>query len=326
MIIRNSFTLVVLALLSFNISPMFAQESFNPLRSEYMGQEATQNPEIFVPGKISTGYNEGCSLFYRGALSFLWRTNRIGEYSLLLLEDRKGRWQPPKEVRFFDDDSQVWDFTLAPSGDRIYFTSNKEVPGAKESNIWSIKLVGDDWRNPELLGKAVNTDWFDGYPSITKAGDLYFFRVDPNDHSDCRLYVAPADGKGSLRPAVRLSFPAKGPSRDYDPFVSADGTYLIFSSNRPEGFGEGDLYISFRKSSGEWGKAINLGPKVNSAQEDNRASITSDGRYFFFTSTRENTPKLPPGVPPARSMPGKGSRDIYWMTTDFIEELRKKSP
>jgi len=80
--------------------------------------------------------------------------------------------------------------------------------------------------------------------------------------------------------------------------------------------------VSFRGDDGAWGPPRNLGPEVNSSAEENRPSVTLDGRYFFFTSNRASEVELPPGMPPARSMPGNGSRDIYWMTAGFLEDLK----
>jgi hypothetical protein len=300
-----------------------AQESFHPLRSSYMGQEGNRNPEIFLPGKISTGYEEGCSLFFREARSFLWRTNRLGRYALLLLEDREDRWQPPQEVKFFPDDSQVWDFTIGPSGDQIYFTSNKKTT-SHGSNIWRIRLISGKWQQPEILGNEVNSNWHDSYPSISREGELYFFRRNPENPNQCDLYRSNQRGEGFTR-AIRMKKPVNSSSLEYDPFIGPDGSYLIFCSRRLGGRGKGDLYISFRNSAGNWDQPIHLGSDINSRGEENRPSVTIDGRYFFFTSTRLKEPKLPPGMPPAQSMPGKGSRDIYWLKADLIERLREKT-
>lgn len=114
-----------------------------------------------------------------------------------------------------------------------------------------------------------------------------------------------------------------GESLDYDPFVAPDGTYLIFSSHRAGGYGESDLYISYKREGDGWNDPINLGPQVNSSAEENCPSVTLDGRYFFFTSNRNREANLLRGVPPATSMSGSGSRDIYWMKADPIDEFRK---
>lgn len=318
---RISFILPGLVCLFLAGPFFFGQDRFNPLKGPYLGQTAVETPEIFLPGKISTGYDEGCSLFYRDALSFLWRTNRAGEFSLFLLEDREGRWQPPKTIKVFNDHSKVWDFTLDPSGDRIYFTSDRQA-GTTGSNIWTIQLTGDEWQNPEMLDKSINSDWNDGYPSINRSGEIFFFRRDRENPSDCDIWSASSTADGFTE-AARLPDPINTPFLEYDPFISPDGLFLIFVSNREGGVGKGDLYISFRNPGGEWSEPQNLGPEINSSEEDNRPSITTDGKYFFFTSQRIGVTKLPPGVPPARSMPGNGSLDIYWMKADFIGNMNQ---
>jgi len=297
------------------------QETFRPLRGPYMGQEAALAPEIFLPGKISSGADEGCSIFYGEARSFLWRTDRSRDVLLMLLEDRDGRWQPPRPVGLFEDGSDVQNFTLAPSGDLIYATSEKKVSGAGGSNIWAVQFEAGEWQEPHLLSPSVNSDWNEVYASATRDGDLYFSRSNPADIDEVDLYYA-ASKNGSLETAVRLRSPLNSPSPDYDPFIAADGSYLIFSSRRLGGHGEGDLYISYRQEDGNWRAPHNLGPGINSSAEERNPSVTSDGLYFFFTSNRIEEPRLPPGVPPARSMPGNGSRDIYWIKAGFIESGR----
>lgn len=285
-----------------------------------MGQEAGEEPMIFVPGKISTGLDEGCSVFLPGARSFLWRVDR-SESVLLLLEDVEGRWQPPRSLSLVDGRGDVWDFTLAPDGADLYFTSDAPVAEGARANLWVVGLDAGEWGEARPLGAPVNTDRHESYPSVDRDGVLYFFRRHPENRSECDLYAAHRDEDGFAAP-VRLPAPVNSDSLDYDPFIAADGSFLIFSSRRPGGHGEGDLYVSFRGPDGSWGEPVNLGPQVNSPAEENRPSVTLDGKYFFFTSDRKTEVRLPPGVPPASSMPGQGSRDIYWMKAGFIRKLR----
>ena len=72
----------------------FGSEGFQPLRGPYMGKEAGDTPSLFLPGKISSGHDEGCSVFFPGARSYLWRVRRGDDSLLLLLEDRTA---PPLE-------------------------------------------------------------------------------------------------------------------------------------------------------------------------------------------------------------------------------------
>ncbi|MBY0507822.1 MAG: hypothetical protein K2X03_28170 [Bryobacteraceae bacterium] len=62
---------------------------------------------------------------------------------------------------------------------------------------------------------------------------------------------------------------------------------LYFSSNRPGGLGNQDIYVTRRASlDSPWGASVNLGPNVNSTDRDNSVSISRDGHWLIFGSAR----------------------------------------
>ena len=61
---------------------------------------------------------------------------------------------------------------------------------------------------------------------------------------------------------------------------------MIFTSNRPGGYGFNDLYISVYNDNESWSDPINLGTIINSDFEDTYPLITFDGQYFFFTTQK----------------------------------------
>jgi Tol biopolymer transport system component len=84
------------------------------------------------------------------------------------------------------------------------------------------------------------------------------------------------------------------------PRISSDGLSLYFSSARPSGYGDNDIWVAKRTSTKDaWEPAINLGSNVNSSDMDLWPSISSDGLTLYFYSTRDG---------------GYGSGDI-WKTT-----------
>lgn len=89
------------------------------------------------------------------------------------------------------------------------------------------------------------------------------------------------------------------------PFIAPDESYLIWDSEREGGYGESDLYISFRLEDGSWGAAINLGDGINSELDDAFGTVTPDGKYLFFY--RDMSP---------------GNLDIFWADAQVIETLR----
>lgn len=97
------------------------------------------------------------------------------------------------------------------------------------------------------------------------------------------------------------------------PFIAPDESYLIWDSEREEGYGKSDNYISFRQQDGSWGSAINMGDKINSELVENGARLTPDGKYFLFRRSEEKV---------------KEDGSTYWETKDYwvdakiIEQLR----
>ena len=82
-------------------------------------------------------------------------------------------------------------------------------------------------------------------------------------------------------------FPYNNPAYSVGhPAVTESGDTLIFSSDRPGGFGETDLYYSIRKN-GKWGFPINLGPNINTSEKEEFAFLTDhhfNGQFLIFAS------------------------------------------
>ncbi len=70
--------------------------------------------------------------------------------------------------------------------------------------------------------------------------------------------------------------------------LSADGNVLFFASERPGGFGGKDIYRCIKLPNGKWSKALNMGPIINTENDEDGGFIHPDGQTFFFAS---NGPK-----------------------------------
>lgn len=121
---------------------------------------------------------------------------------------------------------------------------------------------------------------------------LWFSRDRPGGAGDYDLWIARrgAAGWGAAEPV-----PFNTPGRDFDPAFSADGRTVFFCSDRPGGSGGDDLYrVSFDGL--DFGAPGNLGPTVNSADDEFAPMPARDGRRLLFSSDR-------PG--------GAGGHDLY---------------
>ncbi|GAA4886684.1 hypothetical protein GCM10023311_07540 [Flaviramulus aquimarinus] len=88
------------------------------------------------------------------------------------------------------------------------------------------------------------------------------------------------------------------------PFIASDESYIIWDSEREGGYGDGDMYISFKQADGTWGAAINFGDKINTDGEDGGGYVTPDGKYLSY---------CPRCKPPY---------DRMWVDAKIIETLR----
>jgi len=85
----------------------------------------------------------------------------------------------------------------------------------------------------------------------------------------------------NLGPTVNSS------AADHNPSISADGLELYFSSYRPGGSGDTDLWVTTRATTNdEWGEPANLGPTINSSGNDGGPCISPDGCTLVFNSIR----------------------------------------
>ncbi|MBC8047117.1 MAG: PD40 domain-containing protein [Fimbriimonadaceae bacterium] len=78
-------------------------------------------------------------------------------------------------------------------------------------------------------------------------------------------------------------------SNEMAPFLAQDGKLLFFSSDGMPGYGEQDIYVSYRLDDTwtNWSKPENLGPKINSDGFDAYFSFSDSSYYAYFTSTRD---------------------------------------
>lgn len=304
-------------------------EEFHP--NPYLGQMPPElTPKLFAPGMVNTGAVELNSVFSPDGNEFFFtrmvggpgeQKNYPGKGRLILFHSKYsyGGWSAPKTLRLYPDAPHIWaaDMSLSPDGQSLYFMGpfEPETGGAGDLNIWVSKKVDGKWQTAEPLPSPLNTEAEEVYSSVTSDGSLYFTSYANDDGAGARdgLHRAQAKGDGGFETPVPVQIP--GGNSVGDTFVAPDESYLIFSSgDQPGGFGQGDLYISFRQEDGSWGEPINMGPEINSTDLDYCPVVTPDGKYFFFSRRRSE--------PADGGWKNVVAGEVYWVSADVIERLR----
>jgi Tol biopolymer transport system component len=173
----------------------------------------------------------------------------------------------------------------SPSSADIYFTRRSPAHG---------------WTTPAHLSCTVNSTADEFSPAYVEEGGVgvLYFSSNRAGSQDIYRSVQRVDGTFAAPQALAALNTAFDESR---PNVRKDGREIVFDSNRPGGLGATDIYGATRSSVDEpWSAPVNLGPAINSAAGESRASLSWDGQTLIFGSTR----------------PGDGSSDIYYSTRD----------
>jgi outer membrane protein OmpA-like peptidoglycan-associated protein len=108
-----------------------------------------------------------------------------------------------------------------------------------------------------------------GIATVTADGNtLYFTRWNTTGNKNAALYTSTKQGDAWSEP-VRLSASFNQPGvSTQQPFITRDGRYLLFASNKPGGQGGFDIWYAPVDEGGKLGEPVNAGPVVNTADDE----------------------------------------------------------
>jgi len=170
-------------------------------------------------------------------------------------------------------------------------------------DIYFAKVVDEgNWENQKAF-PFNSADASNGFPHLTLNGKtLYFASNKMGGYGGYDIYVSYKSGNTWSYPE-NLGAEINTPGNEISPFM--DEGMLYFASDWHTGFGGMDIFNSEKQKGGLWGKVRNMGPKVNSAQNDYSLVYYSQDNAGYFVSDR-------PGA--------KGKSDIYSLTRKITTE------
>ncbi|MDA0946166.1 MAG: outer membrane protein [Bacteroidota bacterium] len=146
-----------------------------------------------------------------------------------------------------DDSSQVGHPALSPDDRFLVFAS--DMPGGLGGkDLWFVEAKNGSFAGsiPQNLGSAINTAGDDMFPHFRSNGDLYWATNGREGLGQLDIWKAEArEGDLAFAEAKALPFPINGATDDFAIAFRGDTEEGMFTSNRPGGKGQDDLY-SFR--------------------------------------------------------------------------------
>lgn len=260
---------------------------------------------VEAPG-INTPAMEGCPIETPDGLSLMIASTREGGFGALDIwaADRPtvdSAWGPPANLGATIN-SEGAEFCPMPSDRYLFFVANPagiDACGGDGGDMYvSRQSPTAGWSEPALLGchpAGPNTAGGERSPSFVETPDgtfLFYSTNGPGGDSD--IFVSRLGDDGHFGPGQVVTS-LSTPSEDMMPNVRArdDGKYeIVFNSTRPTwgpggtyaSFGGNDVYSSTIPSPdlGNWSEPLNLGPNVNTAGQETRATLSGDGQRLNF--------------------------------------------
>lgn len=266
------------------------------IASPYLGQKTPGlTPEPFAPGLVTTLNWEIDGVFTPDLKEFYF-IREVGEKE----EDKKMEFVV---IKYKDEQWQdsvisprLGQPFISPDGQKLHLGRRYKE---RTDNGWSeIKKLDTAFMQIPIMRLTASAK-----------GTYVFDEMSPEGHL---RYARLIDGK--REDPISFGKEINSGKSNAHPFIAPDESYLLWDGRRESGFGNADIYISFRQKDGSWSEAINLGDKINTEASEYGASVTPDGKYLFFN---RNVGKVKPSDKYENT-------DIFWVDAQFIETLKPK--
>lgn len=252
----------------------------------YFGQNPPGfTPVVFAPDIISQpGRYEYCLVFSPNLDECVFGLTNAGWSGFTLLYTRMGSdstWIDPVAAPFQGTGDALYP-SYSAGADEIYFVSSR--PNYPPTRIWRSLREGAAWSEPVALDPPVYSGVDEWGSSTTSDGTIYFCSHRAGGFGSGDIYRAVTSPGGQVT-VENLGATINSAQLEGAPCIARDGSYLIFESQRPGGYGLSDLYISFDQN-GVWTTPRNLGPAINTTKIEDGPFISPDGSYLFFNRRR----------------------------------------
>lgn len=225
-------------------------------------------------------------------------------------EELQNKHQDSIKVFNLDLNTKHSDFGTYVHKNQLFFSSTKNEVGKKYSwnnepylDIYQALIEKKDDKTivksvGTIPSNKINTSFHEANIAITKDGNtIYFTRnnlnrrnkldYDKEGTSHLKIFKATKSNNGLFDNIVELPFNDDVFSTGH-PALSSDEKTLYFTSNRPGGYGQTDIYKVAIVNKGEsYGKPINLGAKINTKDKEMFPFVAEDNTFYFSSDGYE---------------------------------------
>ena len=186
---------------------------------------------------------------------------------------------PIFQVENLKQSSTHAEMAVSMIGSDVYYLQDHASKGKSLHKIFADGTVSAQEVGQDLSGISYfNFSGNGQMVCFTKQATYLGQRLIPEAGLNDELYIAAVDPAGRWVNPVKFTHTKSGFNCSY-PSLNMDGTVIYFSSDRADGFGGQDIYLSI-KDGVEWSFPVNAGVKVNSPGNEITPYVTESSLYF----------------------------------------------
>ena len=210
------------------------------------------------------------------------------------MRDSTGKWSPAKHLSARVNASHYNAvFWISPDLNKIllkgsfidgqYYGMGVSMIHKRSDNSWTdaqmLRIRNfEKFRETAQFGASMGQD----------GKTLLFYMTDKKGSYENDLYVSFLEGDNIWTAPKSLGKKINLPDyNEMSPFIASDGKTLYFSSDRPGGIGENDIWMSKRLDDSwtKWSDPVNLGRPINTELSEAFFTLDAGGEYAYLTSS-----------------------------------------
>ncbi len=287
-----------------SIDAIGISDSEVPINVENLIQVAENLGEDLEAQRLSPAVNSDVSEFRPlispdGKTLFFSRSNHPGNvggkeddediwYSEL--DENTGEWQEARNIGpVLNNKGPNYISSITPDGNSILLLlGNEYLPNGKMKAGLSVsRKTESGWSQPEALqvDNLYNYNEKANFYMANNRKTLLMSIEREDSYGDRDLYASFEKPDGGWSEPVNLGSNVNTASEESAPFLAADDETLYFSSDGFAGFGGTDIYVTRRLDDSwkNWSEPENLGPDINSENDDEFFNIPASGEYAYYS-------------------------------------------
>lgn len=178
--------------------------------------------------------------------------------------------------------------TINDSEDVLIFTSRRDesTDGFKDldnkffEDIYICSKTDTGWSKPVSISPNINSRSHESNIGLSHEGDHLFIYTGYNGGD---IFISDLKNGEWTKPSS-ISKNVNTPFKETSAYLSKDGTKLFFSSNREDGVGKMDIYISEKDDKGNWDIPANIGGTINTEFDEESPFYDEGSKTLYFSS------------------------------------------